>query len=132
MDYFLKTGNSYSRLLEEYNRYGSLTIAFDFDDTVFDFHKKNRTYKDVISLLKALKKINCYLICWTGQENIDFVKQYLYENKIPFDSVNENPPFYQSNSRKIYANAFLDDRAGLKQTYEELSKLILTINMKNI
>jgi hypothetical protein len=127
MDYFLDTKNSYDRLLDEYNRYKSLIVAFDFDDTVFDFHKKGRTYKNVINLLSALKKINCYLICWTGQDDIDFVKRYLTENQIPFDSINENPPFHQSKSRKIYANAFLDDRAGLNQTYNELKNLLTTI-----
>ena len=32
--------------------------------------------------------------------------------------------FYTSTSRKIYANAYLDDRAGLRQVYDELSYLV--------
>ncbi len=44
MDFYLKPGNSRRRLLEEYKRYGSLVIAFDFDDTVYDFHKKGRSW----------------------------------------------------------------------------------------
>lgn len=127
MDYYLNSENSYNRLIEEYNKYQSLVIAFDFDDTVFDFHQKGRKYECLISLLENLKSINCYLICWTGQENIEFVRNYLIENQIPFDNINENPPFYSSKSRKIYANAILDDRAGLLQTYNELKKLCETI-----
>ena len=122
MDYYLINDHSLKRLIEEYKQYKSLVIAFDFDDTVYDFHKKGRLYDDVIQLLKELKSINCYLICWTGNDTV-FVEKYLMENSIPFDSINENPPFYKSTNRKIYANAYLDDRAGLLQVYTELKYL---------
>lgn len=127
MDFYLDTQNSTNRLLQEYDRYKTIAVAFDFDDTVYDFHKKGRTYGQVIELLRELKSINCYLICWTGQTDLPFVESYLKENNIPFDSINENPPFYQSTSRKIYANAYLDDRAGLKQSYYELLALVKLI-----
>lgn len=127
MDFYLNAENSANRLLEEYHKYGTLVVAFDFDDTVYDFHKKGRFYNDVITLLRELKSINCYLICWTGQEDTDFVKEYLHKNNIPFDAFNENPPFHKSTSRKIYANAYLDDRAGLKQVYTELKNILITL-----
>ena len=127
MDYYLNTQNSLTRLIEEYQKYNTLVVAFDFDDTVYDFHKKGRLYSDTINLLKNLKSINCYLICWTGQEDLAFVSNYFTENTIPFDAINENPPFHKSTSKKVYANAYLDDRAGLKQVYDELSNLILTL-----
>lgn len=130
MDYYLKSNNSVNRLIEEYYKYNSLTIAFDFDDTVYDFHKKGRTYQNIINLLRELKSINCYLICWTGQQDLDFVKKYLTDSNIPFDAINENPPFYESKSRKIYANVYLDDRAGLLQTYNELKEIIKNIKNK--
>ncbi len=123
MDYYLNPENSSNRLMEEDSIYKSLVIAFDFDDTVYDFHNKGRLYNDVITLLKKLKLINCYLICWTGQEDMVFVKNYLDQNGIPFDAINENPTFHQSKSKKIYANAYLDDRAGLFQVYNELKYL---------
>ena len=82
MDYYLNSGNSSVRLLDEYNNYGTLVVAFDFDDTVYDFHSKGRMYTDVITLLQNLKSINCYLICWTGNTNDVFVKSYLDENHI--------------------------------------------------
>lgn len=125
MDFYLKPENSFNRLIEEYQKYGSIVVAFDFDDTIYDFHKKGRIYHNVIKLLRELKSINCYLICWTGQEDLNFVAQYLNDNKIHFNAINENPPFHRSTGRKIYANAYLDDRAGLKQVYKELKKLIL-------
>lgn len=124
MDFYLNTTNSFQRLIEEYQTHKSLVVAFDFDDTVYDFHKKGREYKQVIALLQRLKAINCYLICWTGQEDLNFVAQYLQENNIPFDTINENPPFRNSTSRKIYANVFIDDRAGLEQVYNQLVDLV--------
>jgi hydroxymethylpyrimidine pyrophosphatase-like HAD family hydrolase len=132
MDYYLNPRNSSDRLLDEYNKYGTLVVAFDFDDTVYDFHGKGRIYTDIITLLQNLKSINCYLICWTGNTNDDFVKAYLEQNDIPFDAINENPPFNKSTARKVYANAYLDDRAGLRQVYDELNNIILTIKTRNV
>jgi hypothetical protein len=131
MDFYLNAQNSSDRLLGEYNKYGSLVVAFDFDDTVFDFHKKGRVYSDVIKLLQELKSINCYLICWTANENSEMVVSYLKDKGIPFDALNENPPFFKSTSRKVYANAYLDDRAGLRQVYDELNNLLIIIKKKN-
>ncbi|ABG59679.1 hypothetical protein [Cytophaga hutchinsonii] len=124
MDCYLNAANSFARILDEYQTYNSLVVAFDFDDTVYDFHKKGRLYADVVTLLRDLKKINCHLICWTGQEDLTFVKNYLMENNIPFDDINENPPFHVSSSKKVYANVYLDDRAGLKQVFGELTQLL--------
>ena len=129
MDFYLNPENSQNRILEEYKIYGSLVVAFDFDDTVYDFHKKGRIYTDVIKLIRRLKTLNCYLICWTGQEDLTFISNYLITHKIPFDSINEHPPFYKSNSKKVYANVYLDDRAGLHQVYNELKYLTENISI---
>jgi hypothetical protein len=127
MDYYLNPTNSSSRLIDEYKLYGSLVVAFDFDDTVYDFHNKGREYTKVIELIRRLKAANCYLICWTGQENLEFVANYLIQNNIPYNGINENPPFHKSTSKKVYANVYLDDRAGLQQVYNELNLLLNTI-----
>jgi len=132
MDYYLNSENSLARIVDEYQKYKTLVIAFDFDDTVYDFHKKGRLYTEVVNLLRELKEINCYLICWTGQDDLGFVKEYLLENNIPFDGINENPPFHISTSKKVYANVYLDDRAGLKQVFEELNQLLQHESIRNI
>lgn len=127
MDFYLDPDNARHRLMDEYRQYGSLVVAFDFDDTVYDFHKKGRTYHKVIALLKKLKAIHCYLVCWTGQDDLAFVAGYLTAHDIPFDAINEHPPFHSSSSKKIYANAYLDDRAGLCQVYQDLEYLTKNI-----
>lgn len=128
-DPYLDYNKTYDRLKGEYNNYGSLVIAFDFDDTVYDFHKKGRLYNDVIELLKRLKENNCYLICFSGN-NDRFIRDYLEKNNIPFNDINTNPPFFQSKSRKIYYNALLDDRAGLLQTYNQLATLMNEVELE--
>lgn len=127
MDYYLSNSNVVNRLFQEFEDYEQLIIAFDFDDTVYDYHKKGRLYSNVVELLRSLKEVGCYLICWTGQDDLVFVSEYLTTNKIPYDVINEQAPFYSKDTRKIYANAYLDDRAGLKQTYENLKELLTKI-----
>jgi hypothetical protein len=130
MDEYLKPNASYERLLKEYRQYGSVVVAFDFDNTVYDFHHKGETYQQIIELLRELKELNCYLICFTANQDTTIIIDYLIKNKIPYDSINENPPFFICDARKIYFNVLLDDRAGLMQTYQELKQLISTIKEK--
>lgn len=124
-DHYLQPEASFQRLLDEYRRYGSLVVAFDFDNTVFDFHGKGHSYPTVIDLLRRLNQAGCYLICFTASENLAFVRAYLTEKGIPFHSINENPPFFTGPpSSKIYYNVLLDDRAGLRQVFDELTRLL--------
>lgn len=127
MDEYLKPTSSFLRLLKEYKQYNSLVVAFDFDNTVYDYHKKGETYYFVSELLRELKEIGCYLICFTANPDEYFVSTYLKLNNIPFNKINENPPFFKSESRKIYYNALLDDRAGLLQVYNDLKTLTIHI-----
>lgn len=131
MDEYLIPNKSFLRLYNEYKQYKSLVIAYDFDNTVYDFHKKGNTYFQVISLLQELHKLGCICICFTANENEKFIKEYCLLYNIPLDKLNENPDFFKSNSKKIYYNAFLDDRAGLQQVYQELSLLIKIIQNEN-
>lgn len=131
IDYFLQDNKSYKRLQQEYDKHGSLVIGFDFDDTVHDYHGRGTKYELVIALLRDLKKINCRLICWTAHNNHDYVNNYLYEHKIPFDGINTDGLKLAWETRKPFFNALLDDRAGLIQVYQDLSLLVQYIKTKN-
>jgi len=128
MDKYLQRNSSYNRLCEEYKKYGSLIVAVDFDDTLYDFHKAGHSYEKLIQLVRDLKSINCFIIIWTGNQDTEFVTNYLNENNIPFDTINDEAPISkkllgENIPRKVYANVYLDDRAGLFQVYAELSNL---------
>lgn len=129
MDKYLKPNSAYNRLYDEYMKYGSLIVAVDFDDTLYDFHKEGNSYEMVMQLVKDLKEINCYIVIWTGNQNLDFIKSYLLEYNIPYDSINDEAPVSKKLlgdkiPRKVYANVYLDDRGGLEQVYNDLTKLI--------
>jgi hypothetical protein len=124
IDEYLQTGASLRRLVDEYKKYGSLCIGYDFDGTVYDYHQTGAKYDQVIDLLQDLKEMNCKLICWTAQNDLDFVEKFLTENSIPFDGINTDGINLGWESRKPFFSALLDDRAGLKQVYEDLRMLV--------
>lgn len=124
-DPYLNLEVSQRRLIEEYFKHRNhLVVGFDFDNTVYDFHKQGFVFPKVIQLLKDLKSIGCTLICVTANPNTKLVKDQLKKLEIEYDYLNEQPSFFDQSTRKIYCNALLDDRAGLAQVYQELHTLV--------
>lgn len=122
-DPYLDYNKSYNRIKEEYDRFKSIVVAYDFENCVFNQYSKPSHFDDIVDLLKRLKENSCFLICFTTSTNLKLVRNYLEESKIPYDRINENPPFYKCTSRKIYYNALLDSRAGMLQVYNQLATL---------
>ena len=135
MDKYLKSNSAYDRLWAEYTKYNSLIVAVDYDDTLFDFHGTGGSYEMVHQLVRDLHSVGCKIIIWTGSENINDIDNYLQQNNIPWDLINENLQIngnwaHGKDSRKIYANVYLDDRAGLFQVYNDLTKLVENVRNK--
>lgn len=118
------------RLVDEYKKHKSLVIAYDFDNCVFDYHSKGHLYTEVIEMLRECEKLGMFLIVFTAEKDTQKVFDFLNDNFIPFDTINENPPFFKSDSRKIYYNLLLDDRAGLLSAYNQLKETINIIKNK--
>lgn len=55
------------RLLEEYKKYG---VAFDYDNTIFDYHNNGGDYSCVIELLKRCARLGFELVLFTCDEDI--------------------------------------------------------------
>ena len=124
MDYYLQAGASYARLEEEFRKYGKLIFCVDFDDTIFDFHKKGRTYNDLIQLLHRWEPYSEVIIfTGNGEGTHQMIEEYLGEHKIMHRGINCNASV-AFPGRKIYANVYIDDRGGLIQVYNELLTLI--------
>jgi len=126
-DKYFNDETTVNRLVEEWEKYGKLIVAYDFDDTVFDYDKSGATYEQMIELLKVCKKMGCTMIVFTCRpfEQYDIVENYLKEKGIPYDFINENDPTVEfETSRKIFYNIFFDDRAGLKSAYEIMVRTI--------
>lgn len=123
MDFFLSTENAYDRLMREYRTYGKLIIAYDFDDTVFDFHNRGESYSDVIALLRRLRPFaNFIVFTCCGHEKEEEILSYLSTNDIPYDTINED--IVSFGGRKVYYNLLLDDRAGLREVYDLLTRFL--------
>lgn len=124
--------NYYQILEETYIKHGNLIICFDFDNTVYDYHKLGIDFSPMIELLKDCDELGLHLICNTsnGGERLTFIKFYIREvlgikqkvliNKTTEFDKSKPTEFYT----KPYANIYLDDKGGLKEAYERLSKLI--------
>lgn len=132
MDQFLVPNANLTRLIEEYKKYKSLTIGFDFDGTVHDYHKTGEDYSMVEQLLRDLKSINCKLICWTAYPDLHYVKEFLFNKKIPCDAINEGGIPLPWESKKPFFSALLDDRAGLESMYRDLSFLVQFVKLYNL
>lgn len=48
MDQFLRPNAMFLRLLSDWRKYGSITVGFDFDQTVAPFHDHSATFDMVI------------------------------------------------------------------------------------
>jgi hypothetical protein len=130
---FLSSKEVLNRLLDEYNKHKSLFIAFDFDNTVFDYYNKGDTFYRIESKLREAKQQGHKLILITCREDerLDFAIDYCKKHGYEPDYINENP-IIEPGSRKPYYNLFLDDRAGLDSAYETLCFLLYNIDAMKI
>ena len=94
-------------------------IAVDFDGTLCSdcFPEIGAPNSTLIADLLMLKEQNCQLILWTCRcgERLAEAVAWCRNQGLEFDAVNANVPQiiekYGSDSRKIYADIYLDDRA---------------------
>lgn len=129
-DQFLSDKECVDRLVTDYYKHGNLVIGFDFDGTVHDYHKRGDSFTKVIQLLKDLKSIGCKLICWTAYPDLNYVENYLKDQNIPFDFINEESIKLGWESKKPFFSALLDDRAGLKSAFEQLNEVVNIIKLE--
>lgn len=122
--------NSFSecldRLKKEYDEYKSLYIAFDFDNTVFDYHQTGDTYPIIENLLIQCKSEGFKLILFTANEDekLEQAIRYCTQRGYTPDFINESPVM---NTRKPFYNLLLDDRAGLGEAVKLLFDLLESI-----
>ena len=126
------------RLLAQHETHGGLTVAVDFDNTLYDYHfeaekrlRKEYDFSELHKLLVRLKAAGCFIIIWTANDDEEFVRRFLAEREIPYDVINQNPPYFRSTSRKIFYNVLLDDAAGLRETYLLLCRFLELITHPN-
>lgn len=126
-----------NRLLQEWLQHGKIVIATDFDDTISPW--SFRTEEDlieqdkIIQILKIAKQTGAYITIWTAcnKDRFEEITNYCNSKGLEIDSINENPislPY--GKDKKIYANIYLDDRAGLNESLHILEKVMYIIRGK--
>ena len=107
------------RLVKEWKKHNEIIIAVDYDDTIKKW-SIDRDYDYTINLIKKAQIKGAYLIIWTAS-NVNDRKQSILEYcdrlGLRVDSINENKPnMPYGHFGKVYANLFIDDRAGVNES----------------
>lgn len=106
-----------------------MIIAVDFDGTLHTgkFPDIGAEAPYAGEMMRRLNADEHYLVintCRTGEQLLDAIN-WLLRHDIPFDRVNDNCPIgieqYGSNSRKIHAHVYVDDKqVGGLPTWPEI------------
>ena len=115
---------NYDKILEDaYLKHKKLIVAFDFDNTVFDYHKKNVDYKKIIDLLQECQQLGFVLELFTSETKEEVL---LWKKDYCSRTLGLNIKQYKNKEDlgKPYANIYLDDKAGLEESYNRLKKLL--------
>lgn len=132
------TEGAFNRLMQEYLKYDTLYIGFDFDNTIWDYDNYGDNYEDnpdavhweIVELLKNCKKVGMKLCLWTSCQikKDEIIKSHLCKEwGIEPDYINWSP--LSPGATKPHFNLLLDDRAGLEDCMHMLSKLLTMIGM---
>ena len=132
-EYFDKNPESLpylERLEEEWRTYGKIIIACDYDDTISPWKMQNRDFKRVFEVLKVAKETGAFIVIFTAckEDRYPEITNYCLDNGLVIDGINKTPidlPY--GNDKKIYANVFIDDRAGLNESLNILEMAMYRI-----
>lgn len=132
--YYTSKSNCVKRLLEEYRKYGTLYVAFDFDNTIYDYHNKGINCSSVISLLQDCTQLGFQMILFTCDDSVKRLRRkniFCKNNNINVHYINESPIL--GYTTKPYYNILLDDRVGLQSAMQILKRVIIHLKIeKNV
>lgn len=133
MNSYLNDQKAIDRLVSEYKKYNRLIIGFDFDCTIFDYHKENLDVHPVIDLLRDASDLDFIMCLHTislHARDVDVKVSYTRGLGINVHYINTSPiltnSFPESNKKACYS-ILLDDRAGLSASYNILKETIKII-----
>ena len=133
--------NKYTeRLVKEWQHHGKIIIAVDYDSTISEWPTidNHDDIKRTIDLLQVAHNTGAYIVVFTAckPDRFDDIQKHCEEKKIPISGINVTPiETAYGNNNKIYANIFLDDRAGLTQALDMLEEAMYIVrgnNSKNL
>jgi len=129
--FFLNPENFTQRLRTEWETYGGLILAVDYDSTLVPYwqYEMKDSYEPIQQLIRECKEWGCTIIINTAaaEERHESIKLKLAELNIRWDYFNESPSYIPGIGKggKVYANVYIDNRGGLWQVYTTLKQLLL-------
>lgn len=139
-DRFTHTEEIINRLKLEYQKYGTLIIAFDFDDTIFDYHQRGDTYDRALAALRKSYDLGLSVNCFSrvfDYEDIVFKSKYFsYVLGIELDSegnkINSSSLALKDDPAELFEEFYnkpqfsilLDDKARLGQALDALEAVL--------
>lgn len=105
------------RLVIEWMVHGKIIVSVDYDSTISPYRSIDNI-EDInrcINLVKEAKEVGAYITIFTASDIDRFmdISAYCKSKGITIDSINKTPIDVEfGNFSKIYANIYLDDRAG--------------------
>lgn len=131
MDEFLIPHANFKRLYEEYKKYGSLSIGVDFDNTLYDFHKKGYGYETAIDLCIRAESLGMSIHIFTANPDHELVKRHCEDKGIKIAGINTDGVCLGYECRKPFYSLLLDDRAGLISAVDDLTMLVNQLEMES-
>lgn len=94
-------------------------VAIDFDGTLVEdsFPDIGEPREFMFRVVKALQKNNVRVILWTCRDGKNLLNaiSFCHKKGIVFDAINRNIPevieMYQNDTRKVFADLYIDDKA---------------------
>lgn len=115
-----------SKLLKVFMQHNTVTIAVDFDDTIFDYKNTGLQIEPIITIIKqAIKVLNAEIFLFTCREGkeLEFAVKHCADLGIPLCGVNQSPHNPDTKSKPFY-NLLLDDKACLYDCANVLGRVI--------
>lgn len=120
------------RLVNEWRQHGKIIIAVDYDSTISYWPTIENTedIQRVIDMLQVAHNTGAYIVVFTAckSDRFESIQKHCEEKRIPISGINVTPietPYGKDG--KVYANVFLDDRAGLIQALDMLEEAMYII-----
>jgi len=132
MNSYLNDRKAIDRLKREYLEHKNLIVGFDFNNTIFDYHKEGLESQPVIDLLKKCSDLGFTMCLYTIGDRILFKQDYVECLGIRVDYTNESPIMQKHSDMyyyKPYFNILLDDRAGLGQAFYVLKTTLIELGL---
>lgn len=125
--------NKYTeRLVKEWRQHGKIIIATDYDSTIayWPTIENQEDIQRTINLLQLAHATGAYIVINTAckEDRYEDIQRHCESINIPVNGIN-TPPIQTTygNSTKLYANIFLDDRAGLNESLNILEEAMYVV-----